>query len=67
LTDAETAPICVKNSLKTLKGSAVRAFGENLVEKRGWHWALTSFVIESWGETSPCVKSEQGSAVAGGY
>lgn len=23
--------------------------GETLVEKRGWHWALTSFVFESWG------------------
>ncbi len=25
--------------------------GEVLVEKRGWHWALTSFAFESWGDS----------------
>ena len=25
--------------------------GEYAVEKRGWHWALTSFAVEIWGET----------------
>jgi hypothetical protein len=25
--------------------------GEQLVEKRGWHWALTSFAVDIWGET----------------
>jgi hypothetical protein len=25
-----------------------REFGEHLVEKRGWHWALTSFAFEAW-------------------
>jgi hypothetical protein len=28
-----------------------KEFGENVVEKRGWHWALTSFFTEVWGET----------------
>src|SRR3990170_341445 len=28
-----------------------KEFGENAAEKRGWHWALTTFVIEAWGET----------------
>ncbi|MGD0645951.1 MAG: hypothetical protein ABSA75_13680 [Candidatus Bathyarchaeia archaeon] len=28
-----------------------KEFGESAVEKRGWHWALTGFIIESWGET----------------
>ena len=28
-----------------------KEFGERIAEKRGWHWALTSFVIESWGDT----------------
>ncbi len=28
-----------------------KEFGERLVEKRGWHWALTSFAVEVWGET----------------
>jgi hypothetical protein len=26
-----------------------KEFGEPIAEQRGWHWALTSFVIESWG------------------
>jgi hypothetical protein len=25
--------------------------GERVAEKRGWHWALTSFAFEVWGET----------------
>jgi hypothetical protein len=25
-----------------------KEIGEKLVEKRGWHWALTSFPFESW-------------------
>ena len=28
-----------------------RKIGEKLVEKRGWHWALTSFATEVWGDT----------------
>jgi hypothetical protein len=28
-----------------------KEFGEHIAEKRGWHWALTSFAIELWGET----------------
>ena len=28
-----------------------KEFGEQVAEKRGWHWALTNFVVESWGET----------------
>src|SRR5665647_1987595 len=27
-----------------------KEFGEKAAEKRGWHWALSNFVIESWGE-----------------
>jgi hypothetical protein len=26
-----------------------KEFGECVVEKRGWHWALTSFALEIWG------------------
>lgn len=29
-----------------------KEFGESLVEKRGWHWALTSFGLETWGESA---------------
>lgn len=28
-----------------------KEFGEHIAEKRGWHWALTSFTIEAWNET----------------
>jgi len=28
-----------------------KEFGEEIVEKRGWHWAFTSFAMETWGET----------------
>ncbi len=28
-----------------------KEFGEHVVEKRGWHWALTSFAVEIWSET----------------
>jgi hypothetical protein len=28
-----------------------REIGENAMEKRGWHWVLTSFTMEAWGET----------------
>ncbi len=28
-----------------------KEFGEQIAEKRGWRWALTSFTHEIWGET----------------
>jgi hypothetical protein len=28
-----------------------RELGERLAEKRGWHWALTSFGFDVWGES----------------
>jgi hypothetical protein len=28
-----------------------KEFGEKVIEKRGWHWALTSFANEVWGDT----------------
>ncbi|MEM2112389.1 MAG: hypothetical protein QXX08_11030 [Candidatus Bathyarchaeia archaeon] len=28
-----------------------KEYGERVAEKRGWHWALTSFTVEIWGET----------------
>jgi len=27
-----------------------KEIGETLVEQRGWHWALTSFALEIWGD-----------------
>jgi len=28
-----------------------KEFGEHIAEKRGWHWALTAFVVETWGDS----------------
>jgi hypothetical protein len=28
-----------------------KEIGEHIAEKRGWHWALTKFTLESWGES----------------
>jgi len=28
-----------------------KEFGEFIAEKRGWHWALTSYASEIWSET----------------
>jgi hypothetical protein len=28
-----------------------KEFGEDFAEKRGWHWALTSFIVETFRET----------------
>ena len=33
-----------------------KEFGEGVAEKRGWHWTLTSFVVEVWGETEHLTK-----------
>jgi hypothetical protein len=30
-----------------------REFGEPVAEKRGWHWALTIFAVEAWGDSKP--------------
>lgn len=28
-----------------------KEFGEQVAEQRGWHWALTNFAVEVWGQT----------------
>jgi hypothetical protein len=33
-------------------------FGEEAAEQRGWHWALTSFVIESWGNAEKKIRMQ---------
>lgn len=30
-----------------------KEFGEHVAEQIGWHWALTSFALEAWGEAEP--------------
>jgi hypothetical protein len=29
-----------------------KEFSEIIAEKRGWHWALTSFAFDVWGESA---------------
>lgn len=36
-----------------------REFSEHVAEKRGWHWALTSFVLETWSETEEEIKKNR--------
>lgn len=31
-------------------------FGEDIAEKRGWHWSLTSFALEAWEEINELEK-----------
>ena len=37
-----------------------KEFGEHVAEKRGWHWALTGFVVEIWGETEEAKQENYG-------
>jgi hypothetical protein len=34
-----------------------KEFGEHVAEQRGWHWTLTVFVADAWGETETNVAS----------
>jgi hypothetical protein len=35
-----------------------KELGETIAEKRGWHWALTSFGFEFWGESKKEMEEE---------
>ena len=35
-----------------------KEFGEHIAEKRGWHWALTSFAVEVWGKSKSEVEED---------
>ncbi len=35
-----------------------KEFGEYVAEKRGWHWALTSFAVEIWGKSKREVEED---------
>jgi hypothetical protein len=34
-----------------MKKPSGKEIDEHVAEKRGWHWALTSFVVEVWGQS----------------
>jgi hypothetical protein len=42
----------VSRRLSRMNKRLEKEFGESAAEQRGWHWALTSFAVEVWGETS---------------
>ena len=42
----------VLRRIKTMNRRIEKEIGQYVAEKRGHHWALTSFVISGWGETN---------------
>jgi hypothetical protein len=47
----------VSRRLRRMNGRLKKKLNESVAEQRGWHWALTSFVMESWGETETHLNS----------
>lgn len=41
----------VSRRIQRMNKRVEKEFGEHVEEQRGWHWALTSFVMDCWGET----------------
>ena len=41
----------ISRRLLRMNKHLAKEFGENIAEQRGWHWALTSFAMEIWGES----------------
>jgi hypothetical protein len=41
----------VSRRIRRMNKRLENEFGERAVEKRGWHWALTSFAVEAWRAT----------------
>ena len=42
----------VSRRIRRMNKRLEKEFGEKAVEKRGWHWALTSFALEAWNDAS---------------
>ena len=42
----------VSRRIQRMNKRLEKEFGERIAEQRGWHWALTSFAVEAWRETS---------------
>lgn len=40
----------VSRRIMRMNNRVEKEFGEHIAEQRGWHWALTSFVVDAWGE-----------------
>ncbi len=42
----------VSRRIQRMNKRLEKEFGEGAAEKRGWHWALTSFAFDVWGDAS---------------
>jgi hypothetical protein len=38
----------ISRRIKRINRRIEKEFGERIAEKRGWHWALISFAVDSW-------------------
>jgi DNA-binding Lrp family transcriptional regulator len=41
----------VSRRIQRMNKRVEKEIGETIIEKRGWHWSLTSFSFEAWGES----------------
>lgn len=41
----------VSRRIRRMNRRLKKEFGEQIAEQRGWHWALTSFTNDAWGQT----------------
>jgi hypothetical protein len=41
----------VSRRIQRMNRRLKKEFGEQIAEQRGWHWSLTSFTLEAWGQT----------------
>jgi hypothetical protein len=46
----------VTRRIQRMNRRMMKEIGERLVEKRGWHWALTGFGFEVWGQEEGLAK-----------
>jgi hypothetical protein len=42
----------VSRRIRRMNKRLEKEFGEKAVEKRGWHWGITSFALEAWNDAS---------------
>jgi hypothetical protein len=41
----------VSRRIQRMNRRLEKEFGEQIAEQRGWHWSLTSFTTDAWGQT----------------
>ena len=48
----------ISRRIQRMNKQMEKEFGEHIAEKRGWHWALTSFAVEVWGKSQSEVEKD---------